>query len=179
MVIAETAIIIGGLKTAINACKGAVDTAKDIQDIAGHLNTIFNHKEAAEKKLSKPEKKKKNKLLAFFSRKTGEDEDDETSIAAAMDAVVQKKILDREILNLSIKINYRFGPGTWQAIINERDKRIKAKKEKETKAREQEKKKIAASDKFWGKVLVEGGKIILLILVVGGVYLWLSRANHR
>ena len=96
-----------------------------------------------------------------------------------MDAVVQKKILDREILNLSIKINNRFGPGTWQAIINERDKRIKAKKEKETKAREQEKKKIAASDKFWGKVLVEGGKIILLILVVGGVYLWLSWAYHR
>mgnify|MGYP003127038501 CR=1 FL=1 len=179
MVIAETALVLGGLKAAISACKGAVDSAKDVQDIAGHLNTIFSHKDDAEKRLKRPSKKKSNKLLSFFSRKTGEDEEDDTSIAAAMDSVVQKKLLDREILNLSIKINNKFGPGTWQAIINERDKRVKIKKERDQKAAVQARKKADESDRFWGKVMVESGKILVLIFVVGGLYLYLSWAYHK
>ncbi len=179
MVIAEAVAIVGGLKAATSACKTAINTAKDISEIATHLNTIFNHKEAAEKRLKAIPQKKSKKLLSFFSRKTGEDEEDDTSIASAMNAVVQQKILDREILNLSIKINNKFGAGTWQAIVKEREKRVNAKRERDRKSKELANKKAKASSAMWRKIVVESGKVIILILVVGVFYLYLSWAYNK
>ena len=175
----EVVAIAAGLKAAVSAVKTGMDNAKDISEIANQINTVFNHKDALEKKLKEQDKKKDKGMLSFFSRKTEEDTNDETSMAAAMDTVVHQKLLDAQMRNLKVMLNNKYGPSTWDEILKVREERIRAKKERDALAMEKAKKKAKADKAFWDKIFVEGGKTIIILLVVGGIYWYLSWAYHH
>lgn len=66
-------------------------------------------------------------------------------------------------------IDMRFGPGTWQSIIDERAKRIQEAKEAEKLARA---KKLKEEEEFWEQVKSVG--IITIVLVfMAGAFLWI------
>jgi hypothetical protein len=164
---------------AIAAVKASLKTAKDVQGIASSLDALFHHRSEA-KKRAEAAKKKPSKLSQFIRKKTGEeDNDDPDSISSVMTETLEKKKLDRELLNLSIKINNTFGPGTWQKIIETRQQRIKKRKELEAVSRENKRRKAQASKEFWHKVLVESGKVVIVVIVLFCLAMFLKWAMER
>ena len=161
---------------AIAAVKVGLKTAKDVQGIASSLDALFHYSSEAKKKAAQ---KEPSKLKQFLNRKTGEDEEDDTSIASAMNDVVQQKILDREILNLSIKINNKFGPGVWQQILKIREERVEKRKEMERVSQENKRRKSEDSKKFWRKVLQETGKVLIVLTVLGLLAYFLMWAANK
>ena len=113
--IAESLAAFALVKGAVDAVKSAVDTAQDVQGISSGLDALFHHRDAAARELKKKEKtaKPKSKLHKFFSKKTGEDTEDELSVGAVAAMVLEQKKIDRDILNLGIRIDNKFGEGTW------------------------------------------------------------------
>ena len=59
-----------------------------------------------------------------LTKKMGEDENDDLSVGAVATMVLEQKKLDREILNLGIRIDNKFGQGTWTEILETRKKMI-------------------------------------------------------
>ena len=99
--IAETLAGISLLKASVDFIKSNIDTAKDIGEIAGAVDGLFRgHDE----------------VQAERSKKSGVTIGDQFGI----------KSVAQEMKNM---INMRFGPNTWQTIVDERAKRIQEHKE--------------------------------------------------
>jgi hypothetical protein len=183
--IAESLAAFALVKGAVDAVKSAVDTANDVQGISAGLDALFHHRDAAAKELKKKQKtsKPKSKLHSFFSKKTGEDEEDELSVGAVAAMVLEQKKIDRDILNLGIRIDNKFGPGTWDEILATRDKMLE-----DRAAKQRDEKKAAAAqalkeDKFWDTILywvVEASKLSAVLVVAGGIiyWVWSSRCTE-
>jgi hypothetical protein len=73
-------------------------------------------------------------------------------------------------------LNRRFGPGTWAEIQKTRLERIDALKIKRKKAAEKAREQAWERKKFWKKVIEEGGKLIIIIGLVVGMYYYISYA---
>ena len=182
--IAESLAAFALVKGAVDAVKSAVDTANDVQGISAGLDALFHHRDAAARELKKKEKtaKPKSKLHSFFSKKTGEDEEDELSVGAVAAMVLEQKKIDRDILNLGIRIDNKFGEGTWDEIIETRDKLLEERKEKRKKAKEAAAAQALEDEAFHDKIircLVEAGKLIAVLAaaIIAGAVIWMNRAG--
>ena len=114
-------------KKSIEICKSALETADDVQGIAGHLDNLFHHKDKAEQHVKDAKTKPQSAMQKAIANKTGGDDSD-TSISAIVSEGLEQKKIDRAILNLSIHINNKFGEGTLEQILKVRAVRVKAKK---------------------------------------------------
>ena len=172
------------VKGTIDAVKAAVDTAQDVQGISSGLDALFHHRDAAARELKKKAKtaKPKSKLHKFFSKKTGEDEEDELSVGAVAAMVLEQKKIDRDILNLGIRIDNKFGEGTWDEIIQTRDNLLEERKAKRKKAKEAAAAQALEDEAFYDKIIrciIEAGKLIgvLAAAVIAGAIIWMNRAG--
>lgn len=163
---------------AIAAVKTGLKTAKDVQGIASSLDALFHHRTEAKRK-AEAAKKEPSKLQQLIKKKTGEEDNDDDSLSSAITEGLEQKKLDREILNLSIVINNKFGSGTWQKIIETRQQRIKKRKELEAVSRENKRRKADDSKKFWRKVLVESGKVVIVIVFLSCLVMFLMWAAEK
>jgi len=184
--IAESLAAFALVKGAVDAVKSAVDTAQDVQGISSGLDALFHHRDAAARELKKREKptKPKSKLHKFFSKKTGEDEEDELSVGAVAAMVLEQKKTDRDILNLGIRIDNRFGEGTWDEILATREALLEERKEKRKKAREAAAAQALEDEAFHDKIIrciVEAAKLIAVIsaTVIVGAIVWANRAGAK
>jgi len=182
--IAESMAAFALVKGAVDAVKSAVDTANDVQGISSGLDALFHHRDAAARELKKKEKtaKPKSKLHKFFSKKTGEDEEDELSVGAVAAMVLEQKKIDRDILNLGIRIDNKFGEGTWDEIIQTRDNLLEERKATRKKAREAAAAQALEDEAFYDKIIrciIEAGKLIgvLAAAVIAGAIIWMNRAG--
>jgi len=182
--IAESMAAFALVKGTIDAVKAAVDTAQDVQGISSGLDALFHHRDAAARELKKKAKtaKPKSKLHKFFSKKTGEDEEDELSVGAVAAMVLEQMKIDRDILNLGIRIDNKFGEGTWDEIIQTRDKLLEERKEKRRKAKEAAAAQALEDEAFYDKIIrciIEAGKLIgvLAAAVIAGAIIWMNRAG--
>ena len=121
-------------KKSIEICKSALETADDVQCIAGHLDNMFHHKDKAEQPAKDAKNKPQSAMQKAIANKTGGDDSD-TSISAVVSEVLEQKKIDRAILNLSIQINNKFGDGTWEEILKLREERVKEKTAQQEKAK--------------------------------------------
>jgi hypothetical protein len=164
-------------KKSIEICKSALETADDVQGIAGHLDNLFHHKDKAEQHVKDAKNKPQSAMQKAIANKTGGDDSD-TSISAVVSEVLEQKKIDRAILNLSIQINNKFGDGTWEEILKLREERVKEKKDQQEKAKAYLEKKRKEDKIFWDSVwkAIWQSAIILSVL---GVIIWIIFKNCK
>lgn len=127
------------VQKSVDFIKQNISTANDIKDIAGALDGLF----AGEKQIQQERFGNKSVL--------GQTKD-------AAHSVIDAKLAKEQMDEMRILINHRFGHGTFQQIIAERNRQIREEKE-----RVAEQKRIAARKK---KELQD---IMLVFGITGGV----------
>ena len=93
------------VKSSVDFIKGNLDTVKDIGEIAGAIGNLLD----AESQINKQR----------FQ---------DTSLKDSAQHVIDAKLARENINEISMLIDLRFGPGTWQSILAERNKRIEENK---------------------------------------------------
>ena len=166
-------------KSAVSGIKSAIDAAKDVNDIAHHIDDLFRGQDQLRKKVAKDKKSKpKSKMHSMFSRKMQEDEDDDLSVGAVATMVLEQKKMDREILNMGIRIDNKFGIGTWDEIMTTRERLLEEHKLKVAKQKKIDKEQSEESNEFWGKVWLftwQSFVVVAGILVMWG---WLASISR-
>jgi len=115
MVVAEVLAGISLVKASVEFIKSNIDTAKDIGEIAGAVDDLFRGQDEVEKKRSK---------------KAGLGVGDQLGIKHVAQEVIDARLAQEAMQEMRNMIDMRFGPGTWQTILDERQKRIREEKER-------------------------------------------------
>ena len=118
--IAETLAGIALVKSAVDGIKSAIGTAKDISEIAGHIDNLFEGEKQVQQKRAK---------------KSGTGLTDQFGIQNVAQEMIDAKIAQEKMQEIATMVNLRFGPDTWRSIVDERAKRIQEAKEAAAKAR--------------------------------------------
>ena len=142
MPVAEILAGIALVKASVEFIKSNIDTAKDIGDIAGAIDGMFKGTEEVQKKRGK----KSNIGLK-----------DQFGIQSVAQEMIDAKLAEEKMQEMRNLIDFRFGPGTWQGILDERQKRISEAREAQRLARIQKRKE---DEEFW--------EMIKMIIIIGG-----------
>tara|TARA_R100001510_G_C7622476_1_gene183060 strand:+ start:284 stop:751 length:468 start_codon:yes stop_codon:yes gene_type:complete len=126
------------VQKSVSFIKSNIATANDIKDIAGALDTLF----AGEKQIQQERFSDKSML--------GQTKD-------AANKVIDAKLAKEAMDEMRILINHRFGHGTFQQIIAERNKQIR-----------EEKERIAEAKRIARKRAQERKELMMIIGSVGG-----------
>lgn len=114
MPIAEIMAGISLVKASVDFIKSNIDTAKDIGEIAGAVDGLFRGQEEIERKRNK---------------KAGVGIGDQLGIQSIAQEVIDAKLAQEKMQEMKTLINMRFGPDTWQQIVDTRAKRIQEERE--------------------------------------------------
>ena len=156
---------------AIAATRQAVKVAKDLGAIGKDLDTLFNHQETHKK--NKQQSARQSQNAETIRKRAGEeDSDDDTAISAVASDIIAERELEKSLESLKNEINRKWpakggGKSTWNLILEEREKRVKAKEERQKKAKIAAKEKAKHDKELYHKILVEGGKVIIILLLIG------------
>ena len=143
---AETLAGIALVKSAVDGIKSAIGTAKDISEIADDIDKLF----IGEQQIQKKKQKKNN---------------DPFSVGSVARETIDAKLAAEHRQEIATLIDFRFGHGTWQSIINERAKRLQEHKEQERLER-------LRKDKQTEDIMVAAA-IVLGLLTALGVFAFL------
>lgn len=144
MAVAEILAGISLVKASVDFIKSNINTAKDIGEIAGAVDGLFRGQDEIDKE------KSKNAGIGFK---------DQFGIKSVAQEVIDSKLAQEKMQEMKNMINMRFGPDTWQSIVDERAKRIQEAKEAALAARRQ---KLKEQEEFWEQV-----KMFTIIGIVG------------
>ncbi len=144
MAVAEILAGISLVKASVDFIKSNINTAKDIGEIAGAVDGLFRGQDEIDKE------KSKNAGIGFK---------DQFGIKSVAQEVIDSKLAQEKMQEMKNMINMRFGPDTWQSIVDERAKRIQEAKEAALAARRQ---KLKEQEEFWEQV-----KMFAIIGIVG------------
>ena len=135
------------VQKSVDFIKSNISTANDIRDIAGAIDGLFQ----GEKQVQKERFGNKSIL--------GQSKD-------AAHAVIDAKLAQEQLEEMSILIDNRFGYGTWRAIIAERNKRIQEEKQQiaEAKRKQQKEREETMELIKIGSIVV--GSIILVVIII-------------
>ena len=164
------------VSSAVKGIKSSIETAKDIKDIAGSIDDLLTGVEQIDKKAKVIQKKGRagqwqNFLRMKFSsvKETG----DGTSIQEIAAEVIEQKHAERELWQMQLLINKKFGANTWNDIIIMRKQRIEELEKKRHKLRYLAREKAAKTAAMWKKIFKEAGNVLILVALAGGAYaLW-------
>ena len=146
MPVAEILAGISLVKASVDFIKSNIDTAKDIGEIAGAVDGLFRGAEECQKARNKKSKPSLG---------------DQFGINSVAQEIIDAKLAEEKMQEMRTLVDLRFGPGTWQSIIDERSKRIAEAKEA---ARIAAIKKRQEEAEFWEQmkmVAIIGGVIII------------------
>jgi len=118
--IAETLAGIALVKSAVDGIKSAIGTAKDVGEIAGHIDNLLTGEKQVQQQRAK---------------KSGNSIGDQFGIKSVAQEVIDARLAQEQVQEMRTMIDMRFGPGTWQSIVDERARRIQEAKEAERKAK--------------------------------------------
>lgn len=111
------------VKSAVEGIKSAINTAKDIGEIASHVDNLLE----GEKQLQ--QKRAKSSGVGGIG--------DQLGLKSVAQEVIDARLAQEKINEMRTMIDMRFGPGTWQSIVDERAKRIQQIKEAEKQAKKE------------------------------------------
>ena len=112
--IAETLAGIALVKSAVDGIKSAIGTAKDVGEIAGHIDNLLTGEKQVQQQRA---------------RKSGVGLGDQFGIKSVAQEVIDARLAQEQVQQMRTMIDMRFGPGTWQSIVDERARRIQQAKE--------------------------------------------------
>ena len=154
MVVAEVLAGISLVKASVEFIKSNIDTAKDVGEIASAVDDLFRGQDEVEKKRS---------------RKAGISVGDQLGIKSVAQEVIDARLAQEAMQEMKNMINMRFGPDTWQTIVDLRAKRI-----------QEEKKRVAAArrakiqqQKETMEAIKQAGMIALAVGAAIGLFIFL------
>lgn len=155
MPVAEILAGIALVKSSVEFIKSNIDTCKDIGELGSHIDALFRGKDEVNRKSNKKGLGVKEQFdTAHIARET-----------------IDARLAAEQLQEISTLINLRFGPGTWQGIVDERARRIQEAKEAEKKARIEKRK---ADAELWADIkvvlIVIGAAIAGVGCIVGAIY---------
>jgi hypothetical protein len=166
------------IAAAISGVRTAIGAAKNIQSIGHSLDGLFKAQEEHKKKKQKA--KPSTRMQQVLRMRAGDEGyDDDTSISAVANQVLEEKKTQAAIASLAKEIDRKWGRGTWNQILQQRKKLLAERAAADQLAKENALKKAKADKIFWHKVLVETGKVILVLLftaAVIGFVMWAATA---
>ena len=108
------------VKSAVDGIKSTINTANDIGDIAKYVDNLLEGEKQVQQQRAK---------------KSGASIGDQFGIESVAQEVIDARIAQEKIQEMRTLVDMRFGPGTWQSIVDLRNKRIKEAKEAAAKAK--------------------------------------------
>jgi hypothetical protein len=137
------------VQKSVEFIKSNINTANDIKDIAGAIDGLF----AGEKQVQQERFGSKSLI--------GQTKD-------AASSVIDAKLAQEQMEEISILINNRFGYGTWRQIVNERAKRIQEEKERIAEAKRIKRKQREETLEFIkiGSIIMGSAFTIAVIAIV-------------
>ena len=146
--IAETLAGISLVKASVDFIKSNIDTAKDIGEIASAVDGLFRGTDEIEKKRSK---------------KAGVGIKDQFGIQSVAQEVIDARLAQEAMQEMKTMINMRFGPDTWQSIVDLRAKRIQEEKERIAEAKRLAREKQKENEEVMKQVAIIGGVIAVSV----------------
>jgi len=122
--IAETLAGIALFKSAVDGIKSAINTANDISEIGSYIDKLFEGEKQVQEQ--------RNKKASVSSFDTG-------NVARE---IIDARLAAEQMREIATMIDLRFGHGTWQSILEERNKRIREMKEAEAKLKAQKQQQL-------------------------------------
>ena len=137
------------VQKSVDFIKSNINTVNDIRDIAGALDGLFEGEKQVQKK------RFGDKSIIGQSRE-------------AAHSVIDAKLAQEQLQEISVLIDNRFGYGTWRAIIAERNKRIAEEKEaiKQEKIRKQKEKQAMIENMKLGAIVTGILFVVCLGLII-------------
>src|SRR6056300_2048755 len=118
--IAETLAGIALVKSAVDGIKSTINTANDIGDIAKYVDNLLEGEKQTQQQRAK---------------KSGTSIGDQFGIQSVAQEVIDARLAQEQVNEMRTLVDMRFGPGTWQSIVDERARRIQEAKEAERQAK--------------------------------------------
>ena len=118
--IAETLAGIALVKSAVDGIKSTINTANDIGEIAKYVDNLLEGEKQVQQQRAK---------------KSGASIGDQFGIESVAQEVIDARIAQEKIQEMRNLVDMRFGPGTWQSIVDLRNQRIREAKEAALKAK--------------------------------------------
>ena len=146
MAVAEILAGIALVKSSVDFIKSNIDTAKDVGEIAGAIDGLFRGNEDVQKQRNK---------------KSGVGIKDQFGINSVAQEMIDAKLAEEKMQEMRNLVDLRFGPGTWQGILDERARRIAEAKEAARLAAIKKRKEDA---EFWEQmkmVAIVGAAVII------------------
>ena len=148
--IAETLAGIALVKSAVDGIKSAIGTAKDVGEIAGHIDNLLTGEKQVQQQRA---------------RKSGVGLGDQFGIKSVAQEVIDARLAQEQVQQMRTMIDMRFGPGTWQSIVDERARRIQQAKEAERVARI----KASREQEEFMENLKQSVLVSLVLTIAGGL----------
>ena len=159
MVLGDVVAGIQLVKQSVAFIKENINTCKDISEIAGSIDDLFEGKKQVDKRRNK---------------KDGVSIAEQFGVKSVAHEIIDAKLAAEELYNISVLVDQRFGHGTWQSILTERNKRIeeaKAAKKEQIRVKRQQQAELMELAKYF----FIGLCIIVLIVVAAIIYSIVAR----
>lgn len=154
MVVAEILTGIALVKQSVDFIKSNIDTVKDIGEIGDTIENLFVGEEQCQKARAK---------------KSGMGAGDQFGIKSVAQEVIDAKLAQEKMQEMRNLIDLRFGPGTWQSIVDLRARKIREAREAALQAKKEE----ARKQKEFNEMMVTGATIVVVVglMVAALIYL--------
>ena len=147
-------------KSAVDGIKSAINTAKDVGEIAGHIDNLFEGEKQVQQRRNK---------------KSGVGVGDQFGIKSVAQEIIDAKLAKEQMQEIATMVDLRFGHGTWASIVAERAKRIQQAKEAAAIAR----KEAARKQKELEENIKAAALIFIVIVVAVGLFVILMISIAR
>ena len=117
--IATAVAAVAAASNAIAFIKARINDVQSVADISSQIGTLFD----CQKKLNE----ERNKQASVGDIK----------FQSSIDAVLEAKKLQEQMQEIKTMINLRFGPDTWQEIVNHHNQKLREQKEAQKRARQE------------------------------------------
>ena len=102
------------VKASVDFIKTHINTAKDIGEIAGQIDALFTGQKQVQE---------------ASNRKSGVGLADQFGVQSVAKEMIDAKLAAEQLAEVARMVDFRFGSGTWAAILAERQKRLQEAKE--------------------------------------------------
>ena len=144
--IAETLAGIALVKSAVDGIKSAIGTAKDVGEIAGYIDQLFE----GEKQVQQKRAKKSGSRIA-----------DQFGVSTVASEVIDARLAQEKMQEMRTLVDMRFGPGTWQSIVDERARRIREAKEAAAEEARKRQEEVAHFEEVMKQVVMTGAVLFI------------------